>query len=453
MKKIGLKKVHFVGIGGIGMSALAKHLLRYGIIVSGSDRQENEETAKLRKMGARVFVPHAAENATGADIVVRTTAVPESNCEVAFAKQHNIPVLLREELLGGIFDAFRERIAVCGTHGKTTVTAMIHHMLERCGVSHTAFIGGEYQNKNYFCCGGFENVKSAEISKNDDEQNSVVVAEACEYNRSFLHLHPTLCVCLNVEFDHPDCYENLDDVHEAFGKLFSQSQTTVINSHYKQLCPSGILFGAQGVRAENITLQNGCAHFDIFVDDDFVAPCKLKVFGEHNINNALAAIAVAKYLRLPLLQAAQALETFEGVGRRWGKIDCALDVVCDYAHHPTEIQTTVKTAKSLSGGRIICVFQPHTYTRTLAFFNEFVSCFDGADEVVYLPVFSAREKPLKNVSSFQLFKRAKSVGKNAKYFADFEKAAKYLKRVATPSDLVVLVGAGDVVKLADYLQD
>ncbi|MGN1040402.1 MAG: Mur ligase domain-containing protein, partial [Candidatus Fimimonas sp.] len=171
-------RVHFVGIGGIGMSGLAKHLVNVGCEVSGSDKNENEQTQRLRQAGVVVTVPHNAKCVKGAQLVVRTSAVLPTNEEVAFALSQGIPVVLREQLLGQIFDGFSTRIAVCGTHGKTTVTAMIHHVLERCGISHTAFIGGEYQHSNYFF------------------GENVVVAEACEYNRSFLHLHPTLCLCL-----------------------------------------------------------------------------------------------------------------------------------------------------------------------------------------------------------------------------------------------------------------
>lgn len=415
------------------MSGLAQHLQNCGCVVSGSDREENEQTEKLRERGISVAVPHKGENVGNAELVVRTSAVPEENCEVQYAKKHGIPVILREELLGKLFDGFSERIAVCGTHGKTTVTAMLHHVLERCGVSHAAFIGGDYLGENYFF------------------GEHTVIAEACEYNRSFLRLHPTLCVCLNVEFDHPDCYKNRSDVEKAFGKLFTQSEKVVLNSAYANLWRGAEFFGDVGIVAKNTVTEQGRPRFDLFADGEFVCRCQLSVVGMHNVQNALAVVAAAKALHLPLLQVAQALHSFCGVGRRWTEQNCSLNVVCDYAHHPTEIAASVATAQSVCKGKLICVFQPHTYSRTLAFFEEFVRCFDGADEVVYLPVYFAREKPIPHVTSFQLYKRARALGKNARYFADFQRCAKHLKRVVKEQDMVVLIGAGNVNQLAKYL--
>lgn len=416
------------------MSSLAQHLHKLGCVVTGSDRAENEQTEKLRKLGVTVFVPHCAKNVVNAKLVVRTSAVTEENPEVQYAKKHNIPVILREELLGQLFDGFSERIAVCGTHGKTTVTAMLHHVLERCGVSHAAFIGGDYLGENYFF------------------GSHTVVAEACEYNRSFLHLHPTLCVCLNVEFDHPDCYKNAEDVEQAFEKLFTQSEKVVLHSAHSNLWRGAQFFGCEGVIAKNVVTEQGRARFDLYVDGEFVCQTKLSVCGAHNVKNALAVVAAAKTLRLPLLQVAQALATFRGVDRRWTEQHCGLRVVCDYAHHPTEIAASVATAQSLCKGKLICVFQPHTYSRTQAFFDGFVSCFDGADEIVYLPVYSARENPIPHATSYQLFRRARALGKNVKYFPDFERCAHYLKRAAKQDDMIVLVGAGDVNKLSNFLQ-
>lgn len=434
MKNNFPQNVHFVGIGGIGMSGLAKHLLKLGCTVCGSDRQENIQTEKLRALGAQICVPHCAKNVQNAQLLVRTSAVPTSNEEVQFALAHNIPVVLREQFLGQIFDSFPVRIAVCGTHGKTTVTAMVHHVLERCGISHAAFIGGEYDGENYFF------------------GTNAVVAEACEYNRSFLNLHPTICLCLNCEFDHPDCYKNQAEVEQAFRTLFEQSQTVVLPSNQKYLWQNACLFGEEGVSARDIAVDEcGRPHFSVWNNGEFFGKCKLKVCGKHNVQNALAALSVAKLLNLPLLQALQALETFRGVDRRWTEQPCQMHVVCDYAHHPTEIAAAVKTAKDVCKGKLFCVFQPHTYSRTKAFLPQFVSCFDGAETLVLLPVYPAREKPFEGATSFQLYRLAKEKGKNAKYFATFQRAADFLRRNVKENDLVLLVGAGDVNELAQLL--
>ncbi len=416
------------------MSGLAKHLLKLGCVVSGSDRQQNSQTEKLQALGAQIYVPHCAQNVKNAQLVVRTSAVPTSNEEVQFALKHNIPVMLREQLLGQIFDSFPTRIAVCGTHGKTTVSAMVHHVLERCGISHAAFIGGEYDGENYF------------FGKN------VVVAEACEYNRSFLNLHPTICLCLNCEFDHPDCYKNQADVEAAFRALFEQSQRVVLPSSQKNLWQNACLFGEEGLVARTIVSDAcGHSHFTVWNNGEILGKCKLSVCGKHNVQNALATLSVAKLMNLPLLQAVQALETFRGVDRRWTEQPCRMRVVCDYAHHPTEIVAAVQTAKEVCKGKLFCVFQPHTYSRTKAFLPQFVSCFDGADALLLLPVYPAREKPIEGATSFQLYRLAKESGKNAKYFATFNAVADFLSKTVGENDLVLLVGAGDVNELAQLL--
>lgn len=425
-------RVHFVGIGGIGMSGLAKHLVNVGCEVSGSDKNENEQTQRLRQAGVAVTVPHDAKCVKGAQLVVRTSAVLPTNEEVAFALSQGIPVVLREQLLGQVFDGFPTRIAVCGTHGKTTVTAMIHHVLERCGISHTAFIGGEYQHGNYFF------------------GENVVVAEACEYNRGFLHLHPTLCLCLNAEWDHPDCYTGKADVQRAFGQFFAQSDVVLLPKNLQRLCKTAHTW--EDLRARNVVVKNGCASFVLAEHGKNVFCCTLKVHGKHNVQNALATLAVAKQLGVPLLQAAQALCTFEGVDRRWTEQNCLFPVVCDYAHHPTEISAAVQTAKEVCKGRVFCVFQPHTFSRTKALFGQFLRCFCGADTVVFLPTYPAREKPCQGTTAFQLFKSAKAQGTNAKYFASFARAAQFLKKHVKATDLVLLVGAGDVNKLAELLK-
>lgn len=410
------------------MSALAQHLVVNGYKVSGSDEKQNRQTQKLQNLGVKIFVGHAAENVGGAQLVVRTSAVGEDNCEVAFARQAGIPVVLREQLLGEIFNQFPVRIAVCGTHGKTTATAWIHFMLERCGVSHTAFIGGEYNGQNYFC------------------GNGIVVAEACEYNRSFLWMRPTLCVCLNAEWDHPDCYANEQIVLDAFRQLFLQSQAVACFCRQKRdanFLPLPV--------AKHLFVQNGRTSF-MLQDGDFCKQIDLSVCGKHNVQNALAAFVVARYLHLPLLTATQAIQRFDGVDRRWTMCRCRVPVVCDYAHHPTEIRAAVATAQSVCKGKIYCVFQPHTYSRTQALMQRFACCFDGAYEVCYLPVFAAREKPIKGVSSFALFRLAKRQGKNARYFSNFDSVAKHLLSVVRQNDLVLLLGAGNVNEIAQLLR-
>ena len=400
------------------MSGLAQHLLECGYTVSGSDRTQNDRTDALAQLGATVHIGHSAENVDGAALVVRTSAAHDDNVEVAEAKKRHIPVILREQLLGAIFNSFATRVAVCGTHGKTTVTAMLHEILRFSGVSHTAFIGGVYNGNNYFF------------------GHDLVIAEACEFNRSFLNLQPTICVCLNAEHDHPDCYADEQAVHEAFSQFMQQVDgdgCVVLPSNLKNLCSN-----------------RRC----VFFNEIDVGKLELGVVGQHNVYNAKAAITCAMQLGVPVSQAVAALKHFHGVDRRWTEkhIDGLCKVVCDYAHHPTEIACSLATAKSLAKGKVVCVFQPHTYSRTRAFFKEFARCFEQADVVAYLPIYSAREVPLDGITSQHLTLLAQNMGLNAIYMPDFDTATRWVRQTVTQDDILLILGAGDVVQLADMLR-
>lgn len=430
------KRVHFVGVGGIGMSALAQYLFALGYAVTGSDRASNEQTKALAHMGVRVYIGHNKYNARDAEMIVHSSAVHSDNVELIEAEKNGIPIVLREELLGAIFNSFKTRIAVCGTHGKTTVTAMIHQLLQCSKVSHAAFIGGLYCGNNFYF------------------GQDVVVAEACEYNRSFFNLKPTITVCTNAEFDHPDCYRNKSSVRRAFKKFLANTDdagAVILPRNLSDLAPKNtrcILF--DNALTGEIRLKGGKPRFMASFGKSQAA-VSLDIVGRHNAYNALAALAVGYALELPLSDGIAALERFEGVDRRWTELDCGFKCVCDYAHHPTEIACSVDCARHVTQGRVICVFQPHTYTRTKAFFKEFVTCFNQADVVAYLPIYSAREKPIRGVESQRLASFAVKSGIKAEFFADFKSVAQWLKETAEPSDLVLILGAGDVVELSKLL--
>ena len=431
-------RVHFVGCGGIGMSGLMQHLQKLGYEVSGSDRVQSERTDALRNLGIKVHIGHNADNVDGAELVVRTSAVPLDNPEVERALSCGIPVALREEVLGGIFNSFETRIAVCGTHGKTTVTAMLHQLLTEAKVDHTAFIGGVYRGNNYFF------------------GNKVVAAEACEFNRSFFCLRPTVCVCLNAELDHPDCYKDFDDVKRAFARFCNsvgKSGYVVLPSELKGLFPhrNKILFD-KAFSAENISAIDGCCKFNVSTPQG-AQQVQLSVPGEHNVRNALAVLAVADLLNIPPQTAVSALKDFNGVDRRWTEriVDGIGKTVLDYAHHPTEIACSVATARSMTKGRVLCVFQPHTYSRTRAFWAEFAECFRQADAVAYLPVYSAREKPIAGVNSYLLAQSAAERGLNACFQPDFASVRQWIFGNCGADDTLLILGAGDVDKLADIL--
>ena len=430
-------KVHFVGIGGVGMSGLAQHLLKLGYAVSGSDRIASDRTDALRELGANIYVGHSADNVKDCELVVRTSAVHDDNVEVAEAKRRKIPVVLREELLGAIFNGFDTRIAVCGTHGKTTVTAMIHEIFSAAGVSHTAFIGGVYNGNNYYY------------------GQNVVVAEACEFNRSFLNLNPTVCVCLNAEHDHPDCYVDEQAVQEAFSQFMRQTDengAVVLPSSLAHLCNDRRCVYFDEITVDNLSTTNGKQYFDVNLDGK-TYHAELGIVGAHNVYNAKAAIATALLLCVPIETIIDALKHFHGVDRRWTEkhIDGLCKVVCDYAHHPTELACSVATAKSIAKGKVICVFQPHTYSRTRAFFKDFATCFANADVVAYLPIYSAREMPLNGVTSQHLTLLAQNMGLNAVYMPDFTTAVNWIRKTVSADDVLLILGAGDVVNLADIL--
>lgn len=410
------------------MSGIAQRLHALGHHVCGSDRVQNCYTQKLQQLG--IDVQDENQSVEGFHLVVRTSAVKNNHPQIVAARKLGIPVVLREQILGTIFDSFDTRIAVCGTHGKTTVTAMLHHVLQKCGVSHTAFIGGSYQGENYF--GG----------------GNIVVAEACEYNRSFLYLHPTHTLCLNVEYDHPDCYATFDDVQNAFVRLFEQSQKVFMSrkspfkytksAFYDDFC------------AKNVYATSKNTTFDAYHKNHFVGRCNLPLVGEHNVNNALAVIGLCYQLKLPLLQVLNAFCTFEGVDRRWTEVPYKCKVICDYAHHPTEISATIQTAKNVAKGKVFCIFQPHTYTRTQTFWQQFATCFDGTT-VVYLPIFPARETPIDGITSKNLHDFAKSIGIDAHYCESFLDCKKFVEQHVAQEDTLLILGAGNVVNLAQML--
>ena len=419
------------------MSGMAQHLLHMGYTVSGSDRTPNDRTDALKQLGVDIHIGHRAENVNGAQLVVRTSAVHDDNVEIQQAFKQKIPVILREQLLGAIFNSFGTRVAVCGTHGKTTVTAMLHEILSSAGVPHASFIGGVYGGNNYFF------------------GQNLVVAEACEFNRSFLNLNPTVCVCLNAEHDHPDCYADEADVHKAFSQFFAQVDgdgAVVLPSNLAKLCTDRRCVYFDEITVNNLSTKNGKQFFNVTLGGK-TYPAELGVVGEHNVYNAKAAIACASLLGVNAEQAVAALKHFHGVDRRWTErtVDGLCKVVCDYAHHPTEIACAVATARSITKGKVVCVFQPHTYSRTRAFFKQFVTCFEKADVVAYLPIYSAREIPLDGVTSQHLTLLAQNVGLNALFMPDFETATRWIRDTVHQDDILLILGAGDVVQLADML--
>lgn len=444
-----IKNVHFIGIGGIGLSSLALHMQKCGCKVSGSDRTCTDLTEHLASVGIVVHYGHSADNIPSpCDLVVCTSAIPLGNVERQEALRRGIPLLLREQLLGIVFDGFERKVAVSGVHGKTTVTAMLDTVLRALKVPHTAFVGGvnEDSGSNYSSGG------------------TLVVAEACEFRQSFKYLHPDIAVVLNIELDHPDCYPDEDSMYATFGNFLDNvtSNGTVVacgDNIRRQLLVgrSVVTFGLQehnDFRAVNLSCDKGLYSFDLVTGETTLCRVHLGVHGKHNVYNALAVLTVLARLRYDIRRCAQALSTFCGAQRRFMPIDCTFtQVVEDYAHHPTEIRATIAAAQEIVGnGRLFVFFQPHTYSRTRALWQQFVRCFDNAHFVGLLPVYSAREQPIEGVNSASL---AQDINKRDKtscaYFDTMDSAATYARANATASDMVLVVGAGDIYQLSHLL--
>ena len=439
-----LKKVHFVGIGGVGMSSLASHLLHLGIAVSGSD-QSGEGCLHLAKLGAKICVGHRASNLDAdTQLVVYSQAIALDNAEMGKALALGIPVVSREQLLGEIFNGFDRRVAVCGTHGKTTVTALIDYLLRTLGVDHTAFIGGFASDTN----------------SNYTFGRGLVVAEACEYKNSFLSLFPTLAVALNIDYDHPDFFCNLAHLHDSFERFFAKLPPKGLLLAHNSL-PKHILQGKNYVtfgnqdcyyHAQNVVATPSGFDFDFCKGNQrFATSIALK--GRHNVDNAVVAVATLDCLGFGVNQACDALPKFAGVGRRWKEhyLD-NITIVEDYAHHPTEIFASIQTAlQHKTSGRVLVVFQPHTYSRTQALWQDFCTCFSGADALAMLPIFPAREQPIDGVTAQKLLHQV--VGVRQKVYLDsLADATNWVRLTACAGDTVLVLGAGDINKICQMVK-
>lgn len=430
LKKI--KKAHFIGIGGIGISAIARMMLKRGISVSGSDRSSSIITSELKKLGARVFIGHKASNVTrNVDIVIYTIAVPENNPELAQTKKMGIPVMTYPQALGEISkDHFT--IAVSGTHGKTTTTAMIGGVFKDAKKDPTVVVGSLIgKGKSNLIAG----------------KGKYFIAEACEYKRSFLNLHPKIIVITNIDNDHLDYYKNLKEIQKAFSEFVS-----------KLGAKDYLVTDAKNPTVAPVVKNALCRIVDF--KKESVRGLKLSVPGAHNILNAQAALAVSKIAGIPRSTAIKYLAHFPGTWRRFefkGKTRSGALVYDDYAHHPTEIKATLSAAREVirknknSIKKLIVVFQPHLYSRTKLLFKEFAKSFNDADELVLVPIYAARETNDKTVSSAELAREVKKNGIDAKAVDSFEEAVQLLKGRSGKGYMILTMGAGDVYKIGGEL--
>lgn len=443
------KKVHFIGIGGISMSGLAEILISYGYNVSGSDRAESNLTQKLKGLGAKIYIGHSPSNINDQDLVVYTAAISDDNPELLKAKGLGIEVMDRAEFLGYIMKVFKKSIAVSGTHGKTTTTSMLSLILLNACLDPTIMVGGELD-----AIGG--NVKTG--------KSDYLLAEACEYKASFLKFFPYIGIILNIDADHLDYYKDINEIQETFSKfakiipddglIIGWDEDHRIREIIDNVSCNKLTYGLKSgdFTAQNIKFDSkGYAAFEVIHDGKLYGEFKLSVPGEHNVLNALAAIACSYFLNISADIISESLLQFGGTHRRFekkGEVN-NITVIDDYAHHPVEIMATLKAAKNYPHRNIYCIFQPHTYTRTLSLFNEFSNAFANADKLILLDIYAAREVDTGVINSEMLCDAVIRNGVDAVYIKSFDEAINYLKDNMQSGDLLITMGAGDVYKIGE----
>ena len=448
-----IKHIHFVGIGGQGMSGIAEVMLNLGYEISGSDLKETEITRRLARLGAKIFKGHKAEQVRGADVVIISSAIKEDNIEVREAKRLNIPVIPRAEMLAELM-RMKYGIAVAGSHGKTTTTSMIAHVLEKAGLDPTIILGGKLKTVG----------ANAKLGGGD-----YIVAEADESDRSFLYLFPYIAVITNVDEEHLDQYGNMEEIKRTFVNFarkvpfYSSVILCLDDSNTRDLVPfierRIITYGFSpraDIYAEDIELREFGSTSTVYFDMKKIGRLKLNVPGKHNIYNALAAIGVGLDLEIPPSIILEALENYPGIVRRFelkAKINDIL-LIDDYAHHPKEIRATLEAAKAGIKRRLVVIFQPHRYTRVYYLMEEFATSFNYAEILIITEIFPAGEKPIEGINGYRLFEEIRKHGhKNVFYEKDLSKIPALLRKIIKPGDLILTMGAGNIYQIIPEIID
>ena len=440
-------KVHLVGVCGVSMAPLAEVLKGRGAAVTGSDMKESQTADRLRALGIPVIIGHLPQSVEGADCVIRTAAVHDDNPEIASARRFNIPVFERAQAWGAIMKHYKNAVCVAGTHGKTTTTSMCTHIFLAAGRDPSVMIGGSLPILG----------AGHRVGRGD-----TIIAESCEYCNSFLSFAPTVAVILNVEADHLDFFKDLEDIKRSFrrfAELVPSNGTVIVNgdnagarsiAHGLNAFTFGLEEGAE-CTAENLVWERGLPAFDILVRRKQYAHVSLRVGGIHNVSNALAAASAAYVLDIPGHAVEEGLASFTGAGRRFEKKGTyhGADIYDDYAHHPDELRALLNMAKSLDYKRVICAFQPHTYTRTAAFFDDFTEALKLADQVVLAEIYAAREQNTTGLSSLALAQKIPG----GVYCPHLEGVTEHLSDIAQPGDLILTVGAGDIYLAGEALAE
>lgn len=468
---INYEHIHFIGIGGISMKNLALLTKRLGIVVSGSDSCESNALTALQKHSINAYCGEDCSEVAKCQLVVYTSAIKDNNKELCFARKNKIQCVERKVFLSNIARICQSVIAIAGSHGKTTTTAMLSHIMQHAEVGYVGHIGGDVPGSEFNLV---------------DTGREFFVTEACEYSKSFLALTPDISVITSCDFDHPDCYPTQLDLLQAYKDFasntskvvliaedwvekFSNINTQKTNKKTKLLEKKDIVntkkILSYGYKTNcNYSAQNLCNHcgkysYDLYKKQQFIARIELNNYGKYNIMNSLAAIAIADLIGIPISVVVNSISCFGGVARRFeckGIMDNGARVIIDYAHHPMEIIQAIKTAKELCHSQLTVVFQPHTYSRTKALFEEFLTSFDGADQLIILPTYSARENMEDGINAEALYiglctcKQGKSYQNDLSYYTNFDDCAKYIINECA-GRIVVLLGAGDIINLCEKI--
>ncbi|HEX2254690.1 MAG TPA: UDP-N-acetylmuramate--L-alanine ligase [Thermoanaerobaculia bacterium] len=452
LERFGLSRIHFIGIGGAGMSGIAEVLLNYSLEISGCDQASSEATGRLAKLGAELHEGHSADHLEGVDLVVISSAVPEDNPELVAARERGITVVRRAEMLAELM-RLKMGVALAGTHGKTTTTSMVGAVLTDAGLDPTVIVGGRVRAYG----------TGARVGRGD-----FLVAEADEFDRSFLRLHPVLAAITNIDADHMDTYRNLDEIQDAFVEFANRvpffgraivclddpNVQRIIGRIDRRIVTYGVSAQAE-LQAYDLRPVEGGSRFRVrTVDEGPLGEVTLPMPGVHNVRNALVAVAVGMALQLDFDVIAASLERFSGVSRRFERLGTWLGatVVDDYAHHPTEVAATLDAARqAYPDGRVHVVFQPHLFTRTRDLAADFGGALLGADQALVLEIYPARERPIPGVTGEMVVDEARSRGHRNTAFTTWEDAVARLEDTVRPGDLVMTLGAGDITRFGRHL--
>ncbi len=446
------KRIHLIGIGGSSMSGLAEMLIDQGYTVSGSDRDEGYLIQTVRDKGAEVFIGHRAENVRGAALVCYSAAIHPDNPERQEAERLGIPTLERAYLLGQLMEGYARAVGICGAHGKTTVTSMLSEILLEHGMDPSIHIGGRLD-----AIGGSTRVGHSDL----------FVAEACEFNRSFLHMNPTVAVVLNIDADHLDCYRDIDEIEETFGRFLAllpengialgNGDDPRVRRQMEKLSCRKVFFGFgenNDWHPANLEEDDrGYASFDLMRGKEKAARVRMGVPGDFNVMNALAALAAAEELGLPAEKAADTMERFTGAHRRFELTDTidGVEIFHDYGHNPAEMRNALSIARKRCKGRLWAVMQPHTFSRVRSLFQDYLTCTEAADFTLVTDICAAREADPGDLNSGMLVDGMRAHGLNAVWTPGFDDTEKYLREHWQPGDLVITMGCGDINLLNDQI--